>query len=260
MNTKTLSSRALNIIDQYAKFQFGPAICSIPYFNNKTVKARGALAVNVGKGSPREIYEEVQSILLKNHIATDSLTNDSLKKFMADNNIGVDCSGFAYYVLNAESEESGKGHLEKHIKFVQTSSFLGKMIASLNPVKNINVTTLADNRNGRVISIKEVQPGDIITMIKNNEGSERNHILVIHQVEYQNFVPTKIHYSHAVAYGSDGLYGSGIKQGVIEILDINKSITEARWTEENKEGQSNEIFMRANNSKTEIRRLNWSGK
>jgi hypothetical protein len=94
-------------------------------------------------------------------------------------------------------------------------------------------------------------------MINDAEESERDHILVIHQVEYQNFIPYKLHYSHAVAYPEDGIYGTGIKQGTIEITDINKPVTEQVWTENGRQGEANRIFQRALKSKTEIRKLNW---
>jgi hypothetical protein len=257
MNTKILSNRALSVIDQYLNFKVGPAVCSVPYFNNKTAKLRGALAVHAGKGSPKEICEEVQSILLKAHTTEDSLTSESLKKILADNTIGIDCSGFAYYVLNAESEEAGKGPLDKHISFVQATGLFRKLIASWRPVGNVGVSTLAHNNNSHIINLKDIQPGSLITMINDAEESERDHILVIHQVEYQNFIPYKLHYSHAVAYPEDGIYGTGIKQGTIEITDINKPVTEQVWTENGRQGEANRIFQRALKSKTEIRKLNW---
>jgi hypothetical protein len=257
MNTKILSTRALDVIDQYLNFKVGTAVCSVPYFNNKTVKARASLAVNGGKGSPKEIFEEVEALLVKAHAATDSVTADSLRKLLTDNNIGIDCSGFAYYVLNAESEEAGKGTLDKHLSFVQATGFFGRIISSLHPVKNSGVITFADNKNSQTLPLTDIKPGNIITMLSDVEGNERNHILVIHQVEYQNFIPYKIHYSHAVAYPEDGIYGTGIKQGTIEISDIHKPITEQIWIENGKQGEANRIFVRAQKSKTEVRRLKW---
>lgn len=269
MNTKLLSTHALDVIDQYLHFKVGTAVCSVPYFNNKTIKARAGLAVNVGKGSPKEIFEETESLLVKAHATVDSVTPETLKKLLADNNIGIDCSGFAYYVLNAESQEAGKGSLDKHISFVQATGFFRKILSSLRPVKNTGVLTLANDKNSQVIALRDIQPGAIITMLNDTEENEptdassklwredRDHILVIHQVEYQNFIPYKIHYSHAVTYPEDGVYGTGIKQGMIEITDINKPITEQVWIENGKQGESNRIFIRAKKSKTEVRRLRW---
>jgi len=271
MNTKTLSARSMDVIDQYKNFKFGNATCSIPYYNNKNIRKRGSLRTVIGKGSPREIFEELEDISIKNHISKDLFTNDSLKKVLVDNDIGIDCSAFVYYVLNAESEENQKGSIDKHLTFTNCSGIFGKLRCSLRPIENCAVITFTDNKNSHSVSVKDVLPGDIITFTKqissnlNAENSEENildknsrdHILVIHQIEYQNFVPITIHYSHAISYPEDGLYGSGIREGQIDIIDSSKNIMEQRWIEDNKEGDLNPIFIRAKKSYTEIRRLNW---
>jgi hypothetical protein len=210
-----------------------------------------------GKGSPKDIFEETEALLHKNHVDVNSISDEALKKFLTDQNIGIDCSAFAYYVLNAQSEELGRGALDKHISFVNCHGLIGKMRCSLRPVENCDVSTLAHDKNSRIISIKEAVPGDMITMLSTVDGSDRDHILVIHQVEYQNFITYKLHYSHAVAYPTDGLYGSGVRQGVIEIIDTNKSITEQVWTENGTVGENNLVFVRAKKSKVEVRRLKW---
>lgn len=263
MNTKTLSDRALAVIDQYMHFQFGGTVCSIPYFNNKVSRQRAGMRVRIGKGSPHEILEELKTITIKRHVAISSLSDEMLKKLLVDENIGIDCSGFAYYVLNAESAERGRGTIDKHIHFVNCRSLLGKVRCHLRPVENCDVATLADDKNSQIVGLNDVRPGDTITMIDSgvNRRSnlrltpDRDHILIIHQVDYQNFSPTKLYYSHAVAYPEDGVYGSGVRQGAIEIVDPNKSIVEQRWVEDGKTDEDNHIFLQAKNSNTELRRL-----
>ncbi len=257
MNTKTLSTRALSVIDQYRQFTVGSATCSVPYFNNKTKRSRGALRVYVGKGSPKELFEEIQSVLVKAHIDTSTISNETIKKLLTDENIGIDCSGFAYYVLNSQNEEIGKGKIDKHLSFINCHGLIGKMRCALRPIENCDVATFAHDSNSRLVTLKDVTPGDMITMLNDSQENERDHILVIHQVEYQNFIPYQIHYSHAVAYPEDGIYGTGIKQGTIEILDLNKPLTDQLWTENGKTAEANRIFTRAQKSKTEIRRLKW---
>jgi hypothetical protein len=256
MNTKTLSNHALSVIDQYLHFKVGSAECSVPYFNNKTIRARAALRSNIGKGSPKEIYEEIMGLMVKDHVDPNNTTDDLLKKTLTDNNIGIDCSAFAYYVLNTELNELKKGNLDKHLHFINCHGLIGKIRCALRPIENCDVSTLANEKNSKEISVKEVQPGDMITMIGGPDSSDRDHVLVIHQIEYQNFVPTKIHYAHAIAYPEDGIYGTGIKQGVIEILDPIKPITEQIWIENDKTGDKNRIFLRAQKSQTTLRRLN----
>lgn len=255
MNTKTLSSRSLSVIDQYLHFQAGTAVCSVPYYNNKVSRVRAALRVNIGKGSPKEIFEELENIVAKARIAPSALADESLKRTLVDSNIGIDCSAFAYYVIGAEFQSTGRGKLDAHLSFARNRGIIGRLRAKLRPVENCDVATLADDSNSEIIETKNIQPGDFIAMLGDASQSERDHVLVIHQVDYQNFSPIKIGYSHAAAYPEDGIYGTGVKQGTIEIADITRPIAEARWTENGKTGDDNPMRRRAQKSRTEIRRI-----
>ncbi len=257
MNSKSLSPQALTVIDHYLHFRLGAAVCSVPYFNNKTLRSRAALNAFVGKGSHTEIADEVETLVFKNHIKTDTLADESLKKLLTDHNLGIDCSALAYYVLDAESQARGAGALKKHLHFIQAKGFKGFVASRTHPVRLTDVETFADNANSRSINLAEAAPGDMITMKDGSETGERNHILVITHIDYNNAVPVKLSYWHAVAYPEDGLYGTGMKQGSIEITSPNATLIAQRWIEGGAEGADNRIFRRAQNSKTELRRLKW---
>ena len=248
MNTKVISEGSRQVIDHYRNFRVGSAVCSVPYYNNRVSGRRGALRAEVGKGSPKDIFDEITHRALLEKVDVNQLDSDMLKKYLVNSNLGIDCSGFAYYVLNEESLARGKGTLDKHIRF-------GRFMARFKPQNNIDVLTFADAKNSRTVAYKEIEPGDIITMLGGPEGGERNHILVINQVEYQNFVPTTLHYVHAIAWPTDGEYGHGIHEGKIDIVDPNKAILEQRWIENEKTGEENYTFSRAKKSTTEIRKL-----
>ena len=259
MNTKTLSTRALSVIDQYKDFSVGKAVCSVPYFNNKTTRTRGALRAFTGKGSPKDIYEEVTAGLAKEHVATEMLTGESLKKYLTDKNIGIDCSGLAYYILNAESEERGLGSLDKHIRFINCHGLIGKIKSALRPVEHCDVATIADDNNSKIVTIQDIRPGDMITMI--SKSNIRNHILIVSGVDMQNSNPTKIFYTHTIAYPEDGVYGTGLKQGTIDLLtksteyqalgtDTVNEILAYTWSESS-------LLSKMKDYKVEIRRLNW---
>ncbi|MCX6715936.1 MAG: hypothetical protein NT077_02885 [Candidatus Taylorbacteria bacterium] len=257
MNTKILSSQALKVIDDYMHFHVGNAVSSVPYFNNKTARARMTLRARVGKGSPKDILEELESVIVKHHIVADTLADESLKKLLVENNLGVDCSAFAYYVLDAENRERGQGHLNRRILFMNNFNPIGKMKCYLRPVENCDVKTFGSDNNSRVIPLKNVQPGDIITMLEGPDASDRNHILVVHEVEYDNGIPKSVFYSHAIAYPEEGLYGNGIKQGKIEITYPDQELTKQIWTEDGSILKAQKIFSQAQASKTELRRLKW---
>lgn len=257
MEIKTLSKPALDIIDQYLHFRAGSATCSIPYYNNKTNKTRASIRAYIGKGSPKDIQEEFETIIIKAKINPRTLTNEVVKKILVDNSIGIECSGFVYHILEAESQNRGLGTLNKKMTFINCKGLIGQIRCSIRPIENCDVETFANDLNSKVIPLKEVLPGDIITMTPKLDSKDRNHILIIKEVSYEKSLPKKISYSHSIAYPDDGLYRTGIRNGDIEIFDTNNSICEAQWIEENKEGDSNLLFTRAKRSKTEIRRLNW---
>lgn len=282
MNTKIISDKANAVIDNYLHFRVenspAAATCAVPYYNNSRAGVRNGLRALVGKGSPKDIFDEIEIIALRERVGLHTMTGETLKIFMVNHDIGIDCSGFVYYVLNAESLARDKGSVDRHLHFPFRKGILGKIKSKLQPVTNIDVITLAHQKNSRVIALTDVQVGDMITMtnISENDKSNNtsnasaripNHIAVIHQIEYQNFVPTTLHYTHSIAWPSDGVNGHGVRQGVIEIIDPKKSLTEQRWTEAGKMSSGktggsfgeneNYTFARAKIMTTEIRRLNW---
>ena len=273
MKEKALSASSFSIIDSFLHFKIGSAVCPVPYFNNKTERNRAALRVKIGKGSPSELRDEATSIALKNHIDPNLLSDEGLKKLLRDNNLGTDCSGFAYYVLNAETEEQTGKNLGKSLSFASCTGFLQKIRCLLRPAENCDVLTLAHDNNSRSVPLNIIKPGDMIVMkgtaklslenIKppeknaNGNAGDRDHILLVHLVEYENAIPTVIHYSHSIAYPEDGLYGTGVRQGKIVIENLNKNLLEQKWIENSREGFSNPLFLRARKSQIEIRRLNW---
>jgi hypothetical protein len=260
MNTRTLSKRATSVIEQYQNFRMGQAVCSVPYYNNKVNRARMALRPYIGKGSPKEIFDEIEGMLVKNKIDPNTLDSENLKKLLRESGIGIDCSGFAYYVLNAESEETGHGSISRRLHFIKCHGLVGKIRCKFRPIENCDVATLADDKNSTAIPVTQIQPGDFITMLGSADSSaldisERDHVAVIYQIDYQNMIPARLHYSHAISYPEDGLYGSGIKQGMIDILYPDKSIIDQVWREGEQTGVTNHLFAKAQKSKTDVRRL-----
>ena len=251
---RTLSDQARLIIDHYRALPIGAGVCDVPYFNNKTVRARGALSVYVGKGSPSAIAEEAQALLVKHHASAGMLSAEALKKFLVENNLGIDCSGFAYHVLNAELVSRGRETLAKKLYFVSGQGLLARLRCSLRPAENCDVASLADEHNSQIVSISAVAPGDMITMLKGPEGSERDHILIVDRVETSpDGQPVLIHYCHTVAYPEDGLYGTGFKEGSITVTNPQAGLLDQVW----QSADAGRLLARAKASETSLRRLNW---
>ncbi len=208
MITKRINDISASVIDQYR---------AVPYFNNRRTSVRGALPVQIGKGSPKEIHEELEYILKINRLDPNTV---DMRKLMVESNIGIDCSGFAYHVLR-----------KTNYSFPYAGGFLRKMIAKFRPVANIDVKTFAHDNNSKIVALRDVQPGDIITMVGNGDVS-RNHIVIIDQIEYQNDLPATIHYVHSIATPEDGQYGHGFHEGKIEIINVEKPLTDQVWSEQ----------------------------
>lgn len=257
MNTKLVSQKTLDIIDQYKNFRIGNFMCSVPYFNNKRRGRRAAFRVAIGKGSPKDIFEEIEQLIFKEKIDLKSLDSETLKRLLVDNNIGIDCSGFVYYLLNEEGLSRKKNPIDRYLSFPYCRGLFGKIKCKMRPIENAGVRTFSHDSNSKIIDIKDAQVGDIVTMIDESENGERDHILFIYQIEYQNFIPIVLHYVHAVAWPTDGEYGHGIHEGKIDLIDLNKKIIEQRWIENEKTEVENYTFTRAQKSVTEIRRLKW---
>lgn len=257
MNTKTLSQPSLELIDSYERFSVGGASCSVPYFNNKAPGNRASLRVYIGKGNPKDIQEEAAALFIKHHVDPNKVDSTSLKKFLVESGLGIDCSGFAYYVLGEESRARKLGQIDRKMSFVDCKGIIGKLRCALRPVENCSVSTFANDTNSRSIDLDQVEPGDMIIMKNTQDDKIRDHMLIIYAVDYQNSVPMILKYAHAVTYPEDGLYSNGIRRGIIEIVSTQKSLLEARWTEESKEAENNPLFNKARKSELQLRRLGW---
>ena len=216
---------------------------------------RAALRVMIGKGTPEEIVEEAQLFALKEKIDIQKFSDEELKHFLVDHNLGIDCSGLAFHILDAECKATKKTGLKKYIHFTG-KSFLRRLITMFRTVENTSVLTLADEKNSQVIDLAEIQPGDVITLI--NAGLEKNfhHALTIHQVDYQDNLPTILSYTHTLNWRVDGKYDHGVKQGKIEIIDHKKPLLEQKWIENVVTGTENDTFAKsADAERLELRRL-----
>ena len=68
----------------------------------------------------------------------------------------------------------------------------------------------------------------------------------------------QIKYVHSYAWPEDGKYGHGVREGCIEITDVQEPIQKQIWTEQSKSGDENITQRRAIEAgMTSVRRLNW---
>ncbi len=254
--SKTLTKPALDLIDHYQHLKLGNHEVVCPYFNNRRSQVRAGLRVLVGKGSPSDIEEEAALIAFREKIELTSLNSYQIKKFLIDNSLGIECSGFVYHILEQELWEKKKKHLRSVLSFPYAKNPLRKLLVKLRPIENTGVKSLAHEKNSTEIALKDIRPGDIITMLEGDTVGNPDHVLLVHFVQYDGDTPELFHYTHAIQWKSDGVIDHGIAEGRILINEIDKPLLEQEWTEIHESSTQNETFERAKRSKLlSLRRL-----
>lgn len=252
---KTLGTMAMKVEKAYLSLPLGNGV-QCPYFNNRHHKVRiFALPAFVGKGSPEAICEEADILFKRKHIDPAKLTSDTLRSFLIENNLGVDCSGFAYHLLSATVEEAGLGALRRKLYFATSRPLIGQLIGKLRPSLNAGVTTFSHHRNSTVVPLSSIRPGDFIAVLGSHEGA-RNHMMVLTHIYYEDGAPRRFSYSHAIAWPSDGTARHGVRKGEIHILDLTKPLLDQHWIEQGQSGEQNGTWVKAKKAQeVTIRRL-----
>lgn len=307
MLSKTITNQTLKLIDRYLNFRLqdkdesdedtnkensqnktgihskysyseSAIPVSVPYFNNRRRAMAIGLRGAVGKGTPDEIAEEIEINAQRSRFPLEALCSSldiqsgvpAIKRFMVDRDIGIDCSGLVYHLLNSETRQRSGKDLSRELESVANDkSFLhyihlDKIYSALRflmrPAENTDVRVLANSKNSKVIPLDEVAPGDFITIL--NKESQRNHVIFIHRVDYNPspdaIIPHTIHYTHSINWPSDGKYNHGVRQGTIQITDLAAPISAQTWTEQDKTGSDNGTWNRIQESGgnvAELRRL-----
>jgi len=252
MLTKTLKPKTLDLIDKYLYLDL-PLKIACPYFNNKKLTKMAGLRVQIGKGKPEEIIEEIKVSALTKGIDLKNLNQEQLIAFLTEQNIGIDCSGLVYHILNKENKNRGLGSLSDKLRF--TGSFIRKIISKFRSAQNSDVRIF--DKNSRTINLKEVEPGDFIIAL-NQKGLERNHIILITETKKEADVLREITYLHSIAWSKDGMNDRGVRTGTIEIINPDLGILNQTWVEKEKIGEANETFKGLNSAEdVKIKRLNW---
>lgn len=205
----------------------------------------------VGKGTPEEIALEAEVEARAKHFPIGSANEADIKKFLVEQNLGVDCSALAYYVLRYEGIVKNKKDLQSSLHFPQAKNLFRKLIVKLRPSENVNVAVLGDDQNSRVITKKEIQAGDLIFMWNTGLDKKLNHVLIVTEVNENTLT-----YVHSFRWRNEGQYDHGVRTGTITWNNPSASLLDDTWTEKNKTGADNDTLQHAREAeKFEIRRL-----
>ncbi len=129
-----------------------------------------------GKSSPEVLTETTIKLAKEQNFDLDQASVEEIRDFMRKNKLGIDCSGFAYRMLNYLVQEAKGKNLEAF---------------GLPHVGRTNVAKLAsDEFSIPVSSFSEIQPGDFIKL---NSTGDILHTVVI--LETKDSIITYAHSS-----------------------------------------------------------------
>lgn len=185
------TSKALqNIFSLYTHLPVGGKAITCPYWKNKN--NLGIVGPLGGKGTPEQIVKAVNGEAEKAGVNLESLNKEEILSFMKRKKIGVDCSGFVYWALDAFDRERGGNGIGDDIpgssgRFIKERASV-KMFVGVSRIIN---------------EVSEIRIGDLLV------NEKENHVAVVLSVtRSSNGSPAEISYAHSKRPG--GVYSATI--------------------------------------------------
>ena len=232
MPTVELPKPCLEVIDNYFNLKAAEGkYVRCPYFRNpKSGKERWGLTAYSGKGSPKEIEEELRIVEKLEYKDFNILGEEEIRDIMKKRKLGIECSGFIARVLDAWTKEQYKKPIYSVIRFHR--GFVTWLFSKLRPYTHIDIQTLVNEVNSREISnIGEIMPGDLIRFNTNID-----HAVIVTRVEVSDQGKVeKVHYAQSVLEDNDAK--EGVKRGIVEFIrPQTNNLLEQKWSEEPETG------------------------
>lgn len=214
---------AEKVITDYFELPLGGKKVKTPYFMNIR-KQRGGLRVLVGKGKPSEIMRETKVWAQLKGLDLEKASSEQIRKFMLQQDIGIDCSGYVVHILNHWLKSEGKALLINYLKFFN-NSLIAKLRRKLRPVENIGANLLTSELNcEKIEDVNQLRPGDFIR----SKGLQKNshHLLLIIEVHKKGDVVEKFIYTNASRH-----YGehNGVRTSEVIIENPKAGLKEQKW-------------------------------
>jgi hypothetical protein len=211
-----LPDQAQKVVKDYLHINVNGAEAPCPYHINPGLHA--ANRALLGKGSPKEI-EVLASGYFKKSAMYPKGNPATLRTFLLSAGIGVDCSGFAAWVLNGATTALFGRPIWKCLKFPGLRS---NAVSKLRPIENISAKLLTGSVNSQdVTDISGIRPADLIRV------ANWHHVVVITEVGLDQAGKAR-YFQYAQ---SSCMYGpeSGVRTGYALIEKPDGSLQEQRW-------------------------------
>jgi hypothetical protein len=211
-----LPKKAEGVVDSYLNIAVDGAKAACPYHINPGIRSTNRTLL--GKGSPLEIEAFATKCFEKYdmHTAGNAAT---LRSFLLSCGIGVDCSGFASWVLNEVTKSKLGRPIWKCLKF---PGLRRNTVSKLRPIENISANLLTGHFNAsQVTDLSHVKPGDLIRV------AGWHHVVVITEVGVD--ASSNAYYFRYAQ--SSCMYGfeSGVRTGYAVIKQPHGSLLDQQW-------------------------------
>lgn len=165
----------------YTHLPIGGKEIICPYWRNRI--GRGIFGPYGGKGTPEQIVESTEKEAQKSGVDLNIMTNREILLFMKRKKIGIDCSGFTFWLLDALDKEKGGNGIADDIPGSK-----GRYLQA-----RANVRMLTDqNVSLSVNRLAEIKVGDMIRC-----GKQRHLAVVLGLLKDEKGELKEIYYAHA---------------------------------------------------------------
>jgi hypothetical protein len=204
------SAALTNLFFQYTHLPIGGKEIRCPYWRNRLgLRITGPFG---GKGRPQQIVEATKKAAQEAKVNLQQMSEKEILAFMKRKKIGVDCSGFVFWMLDAlDKEKKGKGIAGFIPRFPGT---LAERQASADKLTGQNLTVPVKKMN-------EVRVGDVIRL----DGGK--HIAIAAKVVRERGAVEAIEYAHS----SEKATIHGVHSGLIRITNPEGGLAEQEWEE-----------------------------
>lgn len=216
-DTTIESSKALSdLFFSYTHLPIGGKKIPCPYWMNKIKE--GIIGPYGGKGTPEQIVETVEYEAKKDNFDLNLATDSEILAFMKNKKIGVDCSGFVFWMLNALDLEKGGDGIVNDIP-----GSVGKFVAA-----RANVSMLVDEKVAIPVGLNEIKIGDMIQL------GGRKHIAIVTKLFKEAYKLKEVEYSHS----SSQTQNSVVHSALVKIANPKFDLKRQEWEEKTKTGKN----------------------